>query len=262
MLVKAHFYRCEFDACLAAAREALAQVRPGDPLGALSEAVDFAVCAAYLSGRWSDLEGLRSAHGMMWDEARQAPGMPRESLWWGYLPLLLIALAREDRLAADAAAGVLHGMLDPSHPLTRWRRGVVAAYLADDPTRFDLDPMSARASYHPWALEYFTDRGLPAPDWLIQKYQALGLDSTHAYAVVAQALTYGDNAELAAAIEAAEARHLAPLAARARITLAQRSGDRAPLDRARLVLEALGDRQFLRRLEEVASALTASAEAK
>jgi hypothetical protein len=187
--------------------------------------------------------------------------MPRESLWSGYLPFLLVALAREDRLAADAAAGVLDGMLDPSRPETPVRRGIVAAYLADDPTRFDLDPMSPPRTYV-WVLEYFVDRGLPAPDWLIERNQALGLDSAHAYAVLAQALTAGDDAQLAAAIEAAEARHMTPLAARARITLAQRTGDRAQLDRARLVLEALGDRQFLRRLEEVAAALSGSAEAE
>jgi class 3 adenylate cyclase len=40
-------------------------------------------------------------------------------------------------------------------------------------------------------------------------------------------------------------------AARMRIVLAQRTGDRAQLDRARPVLERLGDRHFLRRLQEV-----------
>jgi hypothetical protein len=262
MLVKACFYRCEFDACLSAAREALAQVRPGDPLGPLAEGVEFAICAAYLSGRWSDLDGLRPSQGLIWDEVRQTPGMLRANLWMGYLPFLLVALAREDRPAADAAAGVLHGMLDPSHPETLRRRGVVAAYLADDPTRFDLDPMFPRASVPAWTLEYFAERGLPAPDWLIQHYQAVGFDSAYAYALVAQALTSGDDIQLAAAIAAAEARHLVPLAARARITLAQRTGDRALLERARLVLEALGDRQFLRRLEEVEAALKRSAEAE
>jgi hypothetical protein len=40
-----------------------------------------------------------------------------------------------------------------------------------------------------------------------------------------------------------------------RIVLAQRTGDHEPLERARLVLERLGDRQFLHRLEEVAATL-------
>jgi hypothetical protein len=134
--------------------------------------------------------------------------------------------------------------------------------LVDDPTHFDLDPLFPRVSDTAGTLEYFAERGLPAPDWLIQQYEADGLDSTHAYALVAQALTSGDDAELAAAIEAAEARHLVLLAARARITLAQRTGDRAPLDRARPVLEQLGDRQFLRRLEEVEATLKRSAGAE
>jgi hypothetical protein len=41
-----------------------------------------------------------------------------------------------------------------------------------------------------------------------------------------------------------------------RIVLAQRTRDRTPLEQARPVLERLGDRQFLRRLEEVQGALT------
>jgi hypothetical protein len=46
-----------------------------------------------------------------------------------------------------------------------------------------------------------------------------------------------------------------------RIVLAQRLGDPTPLARAQPVLERLGDRQFLRRLEEVQRALTGSAQA-
>jgi hypothetical protein len=40
-----------------------------------------------------------------------------------------------------------------------------------------------------------------------------------------------------------------------RIVLAQRSGDPTQLERARPVLERLGDRQFLRRLHDTAAAL-------
>jgi hypothetical protein len=42
---------------------------------------------------------------------------------------------------------------------------------------------------------------------------------------------------------------------RERFVLAQRTGDRSHLERARPVLELLGDRQFLQRLEEVAAML-------
>jgi hypothetical protein len=52
-------------------------------------------------------------------------------------------------------------------------------------------------------------------------------------------------------IDDAEAHGLIPHAARMRIVLAQRTGDRAQLERARPVLERLGDKQFLRKLEAV-----------
>jgi hypothetical protein len=60
---------------------------------------------------------------------------------------------------------------------------------------------------------------------------------------------------LADAIDQAKRRGLVPHAARIRIVLAQRTGDRAHLARARMILEQLGDRQFLRRLERVAADL-------
>ena len=72
---------------------------------------------------------------------------------------------------------------------------------------------------------------------------------------IAQALASGDDVRLAVAIDEAEAHNLLPHAARMRITLAQQTGDRAHLDRARPVLEQLGDRQFLRRLEETQNML-------
>jgi len=43
--------------------------------------------------------------------------------------------------------------------------------------------------------------------------------------------------------------------ARMRVVLAQRMNDRAQLERARSVLEGLGDRRFLRRLDEIALTL-------
>src|SRR5262249_12277883 len=72
---------------------------------------------------------------------------------------------------------------------------------------------------------------------------------------IAEALAAGDDARLATAIEDAEAHGLVPHAARMRIVLAQRTGDDNQLERARPVLERLGDRQFLHRLEEMESAL-------
>ncbi|MGO8947997.1 MAG: ATP-binding protein [Ktedonobacterales bacterium] len=256
MIVRAFSRLCDFDAGLVAAREALAQVRPGDPLSYLYEAVGEAAAAAYYRGRWSELDGLRPALALILDEVQTVPSINRSGIWWCYMPSLLVALAREDRPVVDAAAGVLERMLDPAHTWTPGNRSVVAAYLTDDPTRLDLDALARHTGRPRWVLEYLAERGLPAPVWLIQKFRETGFVLDNAYTDVVEAVTAGDNARLAAAIEAAEARHLIVLAARARIVLAQRTGDRAPLDRARPVLEALGDRQFLRRLEEVAAALT------
>ena len=101
-------------------------------------------------------------------------------------------------------------------------------------------------------------RAWPSRSWLADRGGTgggLGGNLTEALVETSEALASGDTVRLAAAIDAAEAHHLVVHAARMRIVLAQRTGDRAPLARARPVLERLGDRQFLRRLEEVQAAL-------
>ena len=72
---------------------------------------------------------------------------------------------------------------------------------------------------------------------------------------LAEALAQGNDAPLSEAIEKAEASGLIAQVARMRIVLAQRTGDRSELERARPVLEGLGDRQFLRRLEKISAEL-------
>jgi hypothetical protein len=56
-------------------------------------------------------------------------------------------------------------------------------------------------------------------------------------------------------VDEAEAAGLITRAARMRVVLAQRLGDLAQLERARSVLERLGDRRFLHRLAEIAVTL-------
>jgi hypothetical protein len=72
---------------------------------------------------------------------------------------------------------------------------------------------------------------------------------------IAEALGARNSTRLSRAIVDAEQHGLVPHAARMRIVLAEMSRDPGPLDQARDVLEGLGDRQFLRRLEDVAAAL-------
>ena len=75
---------------------------------------------------------------------------------------------------------------------------------------------------------------------------------------IAEACQANDPERLEQAIDAAEAHGLIPHTARMRIILAQRSGKHAPLIQARAVLERLGDRHFLRRLQAVEASLRQS----
>jgi murein endopeptidase len=72
---------------------------------------------------------------------------------------------------------------------------------------------------------------------------------------VPSALEQDDNSLLARSIDRAEAHQFVVHAARMRIVLAQRTGDRSQLERARPVLQRLGDHMHLRKLEEVEQAI-------
>jgi hypothetical protein len=174
--------------------------------------------------------------------------------------MLHLALARQDRAAADAAASVLDTALTPD-----WlagERALFAAYREDDPRQLDFDPAGlVWPLAYPFALMlmFLSERGTRTPPALLNMATARAgaeqFDTLLQCVAIAAALAANDNGRLAAAIDEAEAHGLVPHAARMGIVLAQRTGDRAPLERARPVLERLSDRQFLRRLEEVQAAL-------
>jgi hypothetical protein len=146
---------------------------------------------------------------------------------------------------------------------------LLAAYQHDDPAPLQaairLQLAAIRSEERPTlgrinralALMFLSDRGMSLPLELLEAAmpQMQHVDPLLQCARIAQALAVGDDARLVEAIDDAEAHGLIPHAARVRIVLAQRTGDRAQLDQACPVLERLGDRQFLRRLEEVAASL-------
>jgi hypothetical protein len=142
------------------------------------------------------------------------------------------------------------------------RHALLAAYRNDDPCALDR-PAIARERSTPYvmaaAIMFVSERATrDHPNILVALRKFVETDHLDALCravAIAEALVAGDDARLEAAIEDAEAHGLVPHAARMRIVLAQRTGDPLPLERARPVLEALGDRQFLRRLAEVAEAL-------
>jgi hypothetical protein len=174
-----------------------------------------------------------------------------------HLIALHVAIARDDQVAADAAAATLDALL--AHERTEELTRLAAAYRTDDADKL-LCPLLAHWTQNtrfPETLMFLSERGIHAPWELLEA--AAG--EAHAEQVpfpllclaIAEALAAEDDARLATALEDAERGGVVAHAARMRIVLAQRSGDRAPLERARPVLQRLGDRQFLRRLDEVAS---------
>jgi tetratricopeptide (TPR) repeat protein len=258
VIAMAHFHLGEYAQSIAVAREALGQLRPGDPIAFLAEATSYALLAGLFSGRWSELSDL-IAH---LEEAvkRRSSASGLAPVRRGYLPVLHLALARQDSATADAVLSVLDTALAPD-----WLAGertLLMAYRDDDPRQLAFDPSNLV-----WPLAYpfvlmlmfVSERGVPTSPALLEmaagRARTERFDALQQCVVIAQALAANDNKGLAAAIDEAEAHSLIPHAARMRIVLAQRTGDRTHLDRARLVLERLGDRQFLRRLEEVQDAL-------
>lgn len=173
-------------------------------------------------------------------------------------------MAREDDGAADAVASMV-GRLGRSRgaPLIRMSsvQALFQACRRDDPTLIELDsarrPQGDTSPRLLWELMFLCEHGVTGLGILIDVARARAAkDEPLAQSLsITEALAAGDDVQLAAAIDDAGAHGLIPHAARMQIVLAQRTGDRSRLERARPVLERLGDRQFLRRLEAVAAAL-------
>jgi class 3 adenylate cyclase len=255
-VVRCYFNLGDYERCLAAARAALEQVRPGESALHLGPGVSLAATVAWYAGRWDELAPFLDAAQDAWDQSEH-----EISRGWlmSFLIALHVAMARGDQPAADAAAATLHVLL--ARERTDEIARLVEAYHADDPDRLLCAPVPRWTENvrYPETLMFLSERGIPAPRELLAAADA----EAHAEQVpfpllslaIAQALAAEDDARLAAALEEGERGGLAAHVARMRIVLAQRSGDPAQLERARAVLQPLGDRQFLRRLDEVASHL-------
>ena len=104
---------------------------------------------------------------------------------------------------------------------------------------------------------FLSERGIRAPRELLESAAAEAYVEQVPFPLlcleIARALSADDDERLAAVLENAEQGGLVAHVARMRIVLAQLNGDRAQLEQARPVLQRLGDRQFLRRLDEVAT---------
>jgi hypothetical protein len=137
-------------------REALAQLRPGDPLVHFDAAIALAAWSILYSGRWSEINEFMPALEDIWEQIQHDVGATTH-VAGSYLCVLHIALAREGRAAAEAAVS-----LEQVNA-----RALLAAYREDDPRHLNFDPSSDE-----WTipiLTFLNDRGIPAPRALIAR---------------------------------------------------------------------------------------------
>jgi hypothetical protein len=257
--------RCDsgdYGGCIDVARQGAEFATPGLSPALRAFAARFSVWAAFLSGRWSELPELVAEVEGAW------AAMGRPVAQWLGRPLfgaLTVAVARENHATADRLYSILDWLISPdphdaqSALLAAYRSGDV--HTLDDVTLTTLTPGTGAGIVNSTlVLMFLNERATPPqPSVLsVARHNAstIPADCLVRSLAIAEALAADDDALLAAAIDDAEAHGLVPHAARMRIVLAQRTGDRSHLERARLVLEALGDRQFLRRLEEEHAALS------
>jgi class 3 adenylate cyclase len=257
MLAWAYFDHGDYASTIALAHQALDTHVGKIPQVYLQRVAGWSANAAHLIGQWSESDAFID---IVYD-GMQLYTLEDSDVDGALLASLHIGLAREDRAVTDRAVAALQRFNGAAQ---RKVQRLVDAYRHDD-----VHPLLSSAyvadlggdSYFQYfGLAFLNERGVQASaaqlELAARQAERRPINWFVRCLEIAQALTAGDDARLAAAVDKAEDHGLLPHAARIRITLAQRTGDRAHLDRARPVLEQLGDRQFLRRLEETQSALT------
>ncbi len=243
----------DYDGCIALIQEALADLRPGQPIVHLGHGIAQAIRAAYLSGRWSDSTRFLSILEEVKEQFQNDPDKIFGCMD-GYYYALLVALAQENQAQVDLVVSTIkrvYGERWPSYAAT------FDALQADDRHKIDINLSVLEKGLIEVMLQFYTERGIVVPASFIRRADTHHWNSnmTDWIGKTASALATGDDNALAQAIDLAEAHHLIIHAARMRIVLAQHTGDSMQLERARPVLERLGDRQFLRRLEEVSASI-------
>lgn len=259
MVARICFYMGDYDGCIATIQEALAHiVHPGQPLVHLGLGISYAIHAAFVTGRWSEAESMyphlqelltQSIHDLNIIKCAD-----------GYYSLLQIALAREDCTTIDAYIAALNRLYpDATSPV----RLLIAAAQTDELPRLEDVFRNDRKDITLAALALYNEHGVAVPLAFVEQFYEPGWNhiDTSYYLAIREALSEEDNEKLARAIDEAEKHQLIVHAARMRVVLAQRTKDKTQLEKARTVLEHLGDRRFLCRLQEVEAALARHAAA-
>jgi class 3 adenylate cyclase len=251
----AHFWVSDYTSCIDVLHDAISSLRPGHSLAHLGGIVSWLASTCFVVGRWDEVIGLLPRLQEISDLVHyDQSGAAR--LLEGYHAVLWIALAREDQPMIDALATVVQ----TNAPLLGATfQGYIEALLTNELEKIPLllEAEAKRDFVLIMLCQFFNERGNPNFHELLQVMRDADMPKSalQDLSEIFLALQENDNGRLARAIEDAEAHQLLPHAARMRIVLAQRTGDPAPLQLARPVLERLGDRQFLRRLEEVEESL-------
>ena len=240
----------DYDRCIDVVAETLANLRPGEPIEVFANTLNGPLWALYMTGRWSEIPRFLPALDEIWKRIHDIPGNAM-LLQGNYLCLLAIALSREDEAEAKRMEDILRRILPPAEesdtlPFTEF-------YRDGNFSQFKLGNRTTDIGGSQIML--FTEHGLCPPSELVEQNTYFADDLTLRATAIASALAADDNEALARAIDEAEAHHLTVHAARMRIVLARRTGDRSQLERARSVLEPLEDRLFLGKLREVERSL-------
>ena len=249
MIATQYLYDCNFENCMDYARTIFSQLKPGQPIANLYRVATRLAVAAFFLGRWEDAQKVRP----QLDEIRELIHYDEfavADLSDGYIALLWVALAREDRPQIDEIASIIR---KDAVPLGADFLHYFEAQVSDDLHQLPEQIMRGNDSLFIPCFLFLLEHGKPIyPE--LAKLMREAASMYKMYSVlgdISLALEQDDHSHLAQAIDRAEANQFVVHAARMRIVLAQCTGDRSHLERARPVLQRLGDHMHLRKLEEV-----------
>ncbi len=251
VIARIYWYMDDPDRSIDVVKQALANLRPGQPIIHLSAAIGQAIQSAFFAGRWSVVEELRPRLEEAYEQSLYSPQDVIASSG-GFFTLFSLAIAREDQPSIEQMSSIVERLISSIPRLIPPIREMLDMEIADDPGKLSLPP--AQVGEHSfWVISFLNMRGLISSPELIAEAEKMFFARRVIRLTIdiARALASNDNDALARLIEELERRNRIVEAARMRIVLAQRTGDRSHLERARPVLERLQDRRFLRRLEEV-----------
>ncbi|EFH86759.1 ATP-binding protein [Ktedonobacter racemifer] len=257
MLVFSYGYMKNYEASFELVLQELKSLRPGQSLLHLSAALSSIAPVAFGTGHWDLLEILYPKM----EEIREqnSSDLSTFNMFDGYFSLLRWALAHENRPTIDSIAAFLRRVVGEIFALREQFTNVIEIYQTDDIGASSLKLTDYQGGMARIILLFCLERNLPFPEELIPNTQTDLFGSGNSFKQdieIAYAILTDDNERFARALEKLEQYQEVVHAARLDIVLAERTGDRRYLGMARPILERLQDRQFLRRLNDVAERLT------